>query len=494
MKSSVEISLDDGGSGPLYIRIASSLKRKILRKELLASELLPSVRSLAKKLKTSPPTVVKAYRILEEEGLISSVPGSGHYVCSLNVAEHTVLPRKKEFFIGQEPQRLLSSKKLFFQQVFEETQNFGCKPLSVYGSPMGQVLDKNFLRIAAHQIRNPRTWERAAYQPYQASSLLRKKLCEYLRRYRNIICKPEQIVITSGTNQSFNLICRVLLEKGDKVIFEGATLPMHADIFRSYGIDVLFEAEKKGGPSGGFPDNTKGVIFAPVTRILNELPVNEKSLKRLYSRLSKNGGWLIEDGTNKIFLLENKAPTIRALPGAEKFVIYMESFSLQISVDVKLAFLVVPEYLAKSFNGARILLGRDASERTQNLISAFLEPETFGSYQRKLEQKFKAKFDFFFRLVNQELSDFGHLVLQNMTPHVIFKLNDGLSDLRIARMAAQKNVQLVPLSTFSGVAPEVKGFLLGYIAFTEKEILEAIKVVRQCCLSEKASSTLYKKE
>lgn len=65
---------------PIYQQIADQLKTDILAGKMKQGEYLPSIRSLAKDLKISVITTMKAYEQLEEEGLVTAVQGKGFYV------------------------------------------------------------------------------------------------------------------------------------------------------------------------------------------------------------------------------------------------------------------------------------------------------------------------------------------------------------------------------------------------------------------------------
>lgn len=65
---------------PIYQQIADQLKADILAGKMEQGEYLPSIRSLAKDLKISVITTMKAYELLEEEGLVTAVQGKGFYV------------------------------------------------------------------------------------------------------------------------------------------------------------------------------------------------------------------------------------------------------------------------------------------------------------------------------------------------------------------------------------------------------------------------------
>lgn len=65
---------------PIYQQIASQLQEEILSGKLKAGEYLPSIRGLAKDLRVSVITTMKAYEELERQGLVTAVQGKGYYV------------------------------------------------------------------------------------------------------------------------------------------------------------------------------------------------------------------------------------------------------------------------------------------------------------------------------------------------------------------------------------------------------------------------------
>ena len=65
---------------PIYQQIADSFRTDILEGRLKEGEYLPSIRGLAKELKISVITTMKAYELLEEEGMITAVQGKGYTV------------------------------------------------------------------------------------------------------------------------------------------------------------------------------------------------------------------------------------------------------------------------------------------------------------------------------------------------------------------------------------------------------------------------------
>ena len=65
---------------PIYQQIADQFKGDILSGKYEQGKYLPSIRGLAQELKISVITTMKAYELLEAEGLVTAVPGKGFYV------------------------------------------------------------------------------------------------------------------------------------------------------------------------------------------------------------------------------------------------------------------------------------------------------------------------------------------------------------------------------------------------------------------------------
>ena len=76
----VEIFINNHASIPIYEQISSQIKSMVISGELAAGEALPSIRGLAKDLKISVITTMKAYEQLADEGLITAAQGKGFYV------------------------------------------------------------------------------------------------------------------------------------------------------------------------------------------------------------------------------------------------------------------------------------------------------------------------------------------------------------------------------------------------------------------------------
>ena len=72
--------LDYRDARPIYVQSMDTFRREISAGVLRQEEKLPSVRELAAELSINPNTISRAYRQLEMEGWIATVPGTGRSV------------------------------------------------------------------------------------------------------------------------------------------------------------------------------------------------------------------------------------------------------------------------------------------------------------------------------------------------------------------------------------------------------------------------------
>lgn len=75
------VHLDYRDMRPIYSQIVDGFREQITGGVLRPGEKLPSVRDLAAQLAINPNTIQRAYRRLEAEGWIATVPGKGCFVC-----------------------------------------------------------------------------------------------------------------------------------------------------------------------------------------------------------------------------------------------------------------------------------------------------------------------------------------------------------------------------------------------------------------------------
>jgi GntR family transcriptional regulator len=113
----MDIRLDFRSDVPITNQIVEQIRQRIAGGVLEPGSQLPTVRALASELRVNFNTVARAYRILDEEGVISTQQGRGTYILELPPPEITERLRQESLdALGKrylsEALRLGYSKKL----------------------------------------------------------------------------------------------------------------------------------------------------------------------------------------------------------------------------------------------------------------------------------------------------------------------------------------------------------------------------------------------
>ena len=87
------IGLNYRDSRPIYEQIKDNYKRLILSGGISAGDKLPSVRELASQLAINPNTIQRAYRELESEGFIYTIPGKGSFAGDIKSVDPAEIDR-----------------------------------------------------------------------------------------------------------------------------------------------------------------------------------------------------------------------------------------------------------------------------------------------------------------------------------------------------------------------------------------------------------------
>ena len=99
--------LNPASGVPVYVQIIEQVKHAVETGAIRAGEQLPSVRKIAEDLLINPNTVARAYRDLEEEGMIELKHGSGAYIRD-SIAPRTRIMEKGKAIVTSAFQQLKS--------------------------------------------------------------------------------------------------------------------------------------------------------------------------------------------------------------------------------------------------------------------------------------------------------------------------------------------------------------------------------------------------
>ena len=112
----MQFRIDNASDRAVYLQITDQVKRDIALGRLVKEERLPTVRQLAQQLAINPNTIAKAYRQLEQEGIIVTRAGAGAFVANLDSLLSRAVRRR---LICDELERIVV--EAFHMQIDRET-------------------------------------------------------------------------------------------------------------------------------------------------------------------------------------------------------------------------------------------------------------------------------------------------------------------------------------------------------------------------------------
>jgi GntR family transcriptional regulator len=112
----MQFLIDNASDRPVYLQIMDQVKRDIALGRLATEERLPTVRQLAQQLAINPNTIAKAYRQLEQDGIIVTRAGAGAFVAGLDSLLRRAVRRK---LVCDELDRIII--EAFHMQIDKET-------------------------------------------------------------------------------------------------------------------------------------------------------------------------------------------------------------------------------------------------------------------------------------------------------------------------------------------------------------------------------------
>src|SRR5580698_3039730 len=219
---------------PLFRQVYLGLRQAILAGSFSAGERLPSSRDLAEQLGVSRTVTLLAYDQLLAEGFVEGHHGSGTYVSKSLTASR---PRKREKSASLPLSRFgLAAAAATPAVQFPSRQ----PPPLRYNFAFGRTDTAIFPYTAWRRIliRDARMRE-LDYGPPIGSLALREAICAHLRRSRAVACDPSEVIVVNGSQQSLDLIARVLVERGDRVAIEDPQYPGAKEVFLAAGARLL---------------------------------------------------------------------------------------------------------------------------------------------------------------------------------------------------------------------------------------------------------------
>jgi len=463
--------LDRASPLPLSRQLAGALRQALGEGHIGAGARLPSTRALASELGLARSTVVGVFEQLAAEGYIAGKPGSGYVVASpLNGNAPRPPPEPA-------PPRPLSRHGGALRAYAPPPRGLP-RPFEPGHAEVDSRFVATWKRLSARALagRSRLVW---SYGDPQGEPALRRAIADYLAAARGVRCTPEQIVLTSGTQQGLSLAAQILVDPGDAAWVE--------DPCYRAAVDILGAAEAAIVP---VPVDAQGLDIAAgpqrvrPPRLVYTTPSRQYPLGMamplarrvaLLAWAAAAGVWIVEDDYESEFQAPGRMlPSLQGLDRAGR-VLYLGTFSKLLFPSLRLGYAVLPEDLVAPFVAARHLADRQSSALIQAIMTGFMEEGHFARHLKRMRARYAERQQFLTDAVGRRLGGLLEIRPVESGMYLTAWLPEGWSDRATSQSLAEAGIVAVPLSSFTLETERQPGLVLGYTGHDEAAMARAIE-------------------
>jgi GntR family transcriptional regulator/MocR family aminotransferase len=499
------VPLDAQRDVPLYEQLYAAVRLGILAGTLPARTRLPSTRAWSQMLGVSRFTVVEAMERLVAEGYLVPQRGSGTFVAAAL------------------PDRLMRSSPS------------APAPRSVSARPAPPVLSRRGTDLAGVSITGPRyaddgprpfhprrppldifpheLWQRAVRRQWTASRFgqldyadpaghpeLRRAIAEYIGATRGVRCAAHQVIVTSGSQQAFDLLFRLLLDPGQQAWIEE---PGYLDVRAA-----LVAAGATLVPVGVDADGLnvdEGLRLAPRAALAVVSPSHQYPIGATLSAPRRGqllhwartrGAWIVEDDYDSYFRYRGRP--MSALQGldsdappegtASANVVYVGTFSKTMFPALRLGFCVVPEPLVDAVRNAKAIADRHSPTTAQAALAAFIQSGDYDRHLRRVRQTCAERYEAMTYHFERRLGDLARLSPATAGTHVIARFDIAARhrsrghsfSADVAATADAAGLVVFPLERYCLGQPAGDSLVLGYGSVRPDAIARGLDTLRRC--------------
>ena len=463
---------------PLQQQIYAEVRRAILDGLVAPGARLLSSRALADELNVSRTTTLLAYEQLTAEGYLTSHRGSGTFVAQ-------ELPDDMPGFrVSRAATRTddlpISRRGAVLAAIPPPGRRIGGPPRPFrLGTPGLDLFPVRLWSRLAHRRMKSATLVQLDYGDARGLPVLREAIAEHVGAARGTRCEPDQVIIVAGAQRGVEMMCRMLLDPGDRAWLEEPGYPGARSALLAAGATVVpVRVDGEG------LDVAHGERRAPDARLAYVTPSHQfpagvpMSLSRRLALLtwaSRARAWIVEDDYDSEFRYGTRAiPCLHGLD-ADGRVIYVGSFAKTLFPALRLGFLIVPPGLLDTIRAIR---------RASDVHPPVLDQATLadlmieGHYQRHLRRMRAAYSERLSALTDALERRCGGAVRLRPVRTGLHAVGDvhGADAVRVHQEAAARGVEVSPLSGyFVGRPKDANALLFGFAAVRPEAIARGVE-------------------
>lgn len=477
----LEIATAARGSREVASGLHRQLKAAILEGRLRPGFRLPATRTAPEMFGVSRNTAQDVYDRLAHEGLISAQHGSGTFVAEIrprtasqNLERPALAGRVNPFWerpeidawmgfwhddhLGTLPDpRVELRPGLVDQRLF---------PHAAFRQMMARQLRK--LEISPPSARSPRR--------NQGHKQLREAIAEHIGWTRAVACHPDDILVTTGTQQALDLLARALVFPGETVVaIEDPCYPPMRVPFAAAGAKIVPVAvDAEGIVVDAIPPDAGIICVAPSHQFPLGMTMSAERRQALLRFAERTGALIVEDDYDGEFRYD--ASPLEALRGnaTSDVVCYVGSFSKCMFPTIRLGFMIPPQRILPALVTAKKAIDWQSSVPVQAAVAGFIHDGHLTRHIRRVRRIYRQRRDALVAMLQRHLKDALTVVPSFYGMHIAVLARAGIDCQAISRSLAEQGIMLHSLDRYFFDPAKRQGFVIAYAAADVDELALAV--------------------
>jgi len=468
------LEIEQQSDVPLYRQLHEQIKSAIVDGLLAHGEQLPPTRELAGQLGLNRTTVAAAYELLETDGLIRGHVGRGSFVegpAASHLASHPDdAPRLDwESLIPTEdlPAAPVASASISFSASRPSEMLF---PLDEFRTTCREVIDSE---EAAHILQ---------LGPASGYGPLRRYLLEEARR-RGDAGPDDDILITSGCQQAFDFIQRVLTAHGETVLLEDPVYPGLRNAFLRGGARVL------GVPVGadGLDVDALGrmlekerprlLVLTPNFQNPTGATLSLEARKTIVTLARRAGAVVVEEDLyGDLRYQGSEIASIKNLD-ASGDTLLLGSFSKIAFPGLRVGWAIGPRHFIARLTEAKQASDLHSDQLSQAVLLRFTESGRLQAHRRKMLDAGGERLRECLAACAKELPKGSRYTRPEGGMNVWVRLPEPLDATELSARAEQEGVSYLPGRYFAVSRPQTHALRLSFAGLAPEKIREGMAVL-----------------
>jgi len=453
---------------------------------LAAGVRLPPTRRAGAFFGVSRNTVAEAYSRLMSEGYVVSRHGAGTFVAERPPASQQVAQapdiayRLNPFWLRPD----VTAAMHFWQD--QGVVTTASPPLADFRPAL---IDSRlfpheaFRRITAHQLRG---LERKppglrSAQGNQGNYHLREAIARHIAVTRAVVCNSDDILVTAGAQQGFDLLARVLVTPGETVVaIEDPGYPPLRVAFAAAGARIVPVAvDAEGLIVEDLPADVNVICVTPSHQFPLGMTMSPRRRQALTVFARARGAVIVEDDYDGEFRYDGAPLAALRTADTADCVFYVGSFSKCMLSTLRLGFVVAPAWALPALVAAKNATDWHCPVPLQKGVAAFIGEGLLDRHIRKMRVIYRRRRDGLMSALRDDFASWLTPIVSNYGMHVAAIAAPGLDVEGLAAQAAVEGVKLHTLARYHLAAAPRQGLVFGLGAVDEAQIRQGMAVLRR---------------